>query len=231
MFHCARAKDVWKALGLYEEVHKAIMQDRSGSITLEIIYKLQLISGDISSVELALVVAWFLWWQRRQWVKGEEVQSPEKSTICIKVLATNLISASKLKIPKRKWDHMWKKPVKGLTKISVDASFSAETLSRATRVVARDDHMNFIVAASWFVPHVSGIDLAEILAIRNGLYLAATVVCNKLVKESDSSCVIDAVKGEDGYSGPDVLVIMDASNLLVMGIMLISCIPFVWPMR
>jgi len=164
-------------------------------------------------VELALVVVWFLWWQQKQWMKGEAVQLLERSTISIKVLATNFIRASKLKIRKRKWDHIWKKPVKGFRKINVDFSFSTETLSEATRLVARDDHGNFIAATSWFVPHVSAVDSVGILAMRNGLYLAATIGCDKLIIESDNSFAIDVVKGEDGYSRHNVPVIVEWKQL------------------
>uniref|UniRef100_M8BIU0 RNase H type-1 domain-containing protein n=1 Tax=Aegilops tauschii TaxID=37682 RepID=M8BIU0_AEGTA len=151
--------------------------------------------------------------EQKQWMKGEAVQLLERSTISIKVLATNFIRASKLKIRKRKWDHIWKKPVKGFRKINVDFSFSTETLSEATRLVARDDHGNFIAAMSWFVPHVSTVDSVGILAMRNGLYLAATIGCDKLIIESDNSFAIDVVKGEDGYSRPNVPVIVEWKQL------------------
>lgn len=35
LFSCQRAKEVWKALGLKEEVHKVVLLDRSGSVTME----------------------------------------------------------------------------------------------------------------------------------------------------------------------------------------------------
>ena len=55
--------------------------------------------------------------------------------------------------------------VRGAVKINVDASFCAENLYGATSVVARDDRGDFIAAANWFIPHVSNVDAAEIIAV------------------------------------------------------------------
>lgn len=64
LFMCIRVREVWKELGLSYEIQKAVPQDRSGSVTLEILAKLQAITGGLPSAELAIVAAWFLWWQR-----------------------------------------------------------------------------------------------------------------------------------------------------------------------
>ena len=66
----------------------------------------------------------------------------------------------------------------------VDASFSAENLAAGTVAVARDEHGDFIAAASWFIPHVVSVDAAEMIAIRNGFYLAAKIGCNILYTSS-----------------------------------------------
>ena len=89
-------------------------------------------------------------------------------------------------------DHMWKKPDRGAVKINVDASFCAENLSGATGAVARDDRGDFIAAANWFIPHVSNVVAAEIIAVRNGMILAERIRCNSLIIESDSTIVVEA---------------------------------------
>lgn len=45
-------------LGLQEMVHQAVMQDRSGSITMEILSKSERISGEVPIPELKMVPAW-----------------------------------------------------------------------------------------------------------------------------------------------------------------------------
>ena len=96
-----------------------------------------------------------------------------------------------------KRDHMWHKPMRGVVKINVDASFSAENLAASTGAVARDEHGDFIAAASWFIPHVVSVDAAEMIAIRNGFYLAGKIGCNILHIESDSSNAVSAVNSEN----------------------------------
>ena len=210
LFKCARVKDVWKDLGLYDDVRKAVMQDRSGSVTLEILAKMQSVTGDLPSAELTLLAAWFLWWQRRQLVRGESVQNAERSVVSIKVLLTNFMRAANSKSPKCKLDQMWKKPSKGFVKINVDASFVAETLSGTSGAVARDENGNFIAAASWLMPHVPNVDSAKMTVIRNGFYLAASIGCSKLIFKSDSSFVVDAMKGENDYAGPSIPMMMES---------------------
>ena len=80
--------------------------------------------------------------------------------------------------------------------------------------MARDENDNFIAAASWLMPHVPNIDSAEMTAIRTGFYLAGSIGCSTLIIESDSSFAVDAMKGENDYAGPSVLVMMEIKELM-----------------
>lgn len=130
-------------------IRKAITEDRSGSITVEILIKLNMTINGLPIAELASVAAWFLWWQRRQLVMM--IQSPKKTTLSIRVLATNYIRSPTAKMPTRLTYHMWRKPPHSTVKVNADASFQADTLSGASGAVVRDDKGDFIAAASWFM--------------------------------------------------------------------------------
>ena len=39
----------------------------------------------------------------------------------------------------------------------------------ASGAVAKDENGDFIVAPSWFIPHVGSVGSAEILVVRNGI--------------------------------------------------------------
>jgi ribonuclease HI len=80
-----------------------------------------------------------------------------------------------------------------MIKINVNTSFCGENMSGAIGAIARDDHGDFIAATSWFIPHVVSVDMAEIMAIRNGFYLAAKIGCRSLIIESDSSNGVEAL--------------------------------------
>ena len=116
-------------LGLKEAVHRAVVDDRSGSITMEILMKLPDGSAEIPNAELVAGAAWYIWWQRPQRVKGIEGQTLERTALSIRVLATNYIRSISPKMPSRKDGFMWKKPSHGVVKINVDASFHGDTLS------------------------------------------------------------------------------------------------------
>lgn len=45
--------------------------------------------------ELILTGCWYIWWQRRQLVHGEEVQSPPRSALSIAAITTNYFVAAK----------------------------------------------------------------------------------------------------------------------------------------
>ena len=81
------------------------------------------------------------------------VQTAEKTALAIRVLAANFIKSMTPKLPDRKRDHMWVKPSHSCVKVNVDATFHADTLSGACGAVVRDDHGDFVAAASWFLPH------------------------------------------------------------------------------
>ena len=50
--------------------------------------------AEVPTAELDVVAAWYIWWQRRQIVKGVKVQTPEKTALAIKVLATNYLRST-----------------------------------------------------------------------------------------------------------------------------------------
>ena len=100
-------EEVWTELGLYDVILEAVEQDRSGSITVEIICKIKSVTEGLSIAELILVAAWYLWWQRRQHV--ETIQTADRAALSIRVLATNFLHAYTNKQPERCGDHMWRR--------------------------------------------------------------------------------------------------------------------------
>lgn len=212
LFTCRRAMDIWSHLGVREEIERAVAEDRSGAITMDVLFRHKSMVGELPLAELIAVGSWYIWWQRRQFVKGESIRTPDRTAISIKVLATNFVCAATPNQPVRKRDHMWKKPTSGRVKINVDAAFYAENMAGATGAVARDDRGEFIAAASWFIPHVTSADSAEANAIRNGLVLPMNIGCSSLIVESDSYNAVEIINQED-YQGQDVAIYMECKQL------------------
>lgn len=97
--------------------------------------------------------------------------------------------------------------------VNVDATFQAETLSGVTGAVARGEHGNFIAATTWFLPHVTSVNSAEMAAIRNGMFLASTIGRNGLLIESECSFTVEAVHRPHSYVGLDVARVMECKQL------------------
>jgi hypothetical protein len=82
LFTCMRAKQVWRALGLWSYIKDLCRVDRSGSVILEEILtspsKQSPVVGLLGLKETILVAGWYIWWQRREAVKGESVANVKK---------------------------------------------------------------------------------------------------------------------------------------------------------
>ena len=109
MFTCDRVRAVWKSIGVWEKINSLLETDRSGSIVLEeVIRRGEQIHGlGIGFAELMLTGGWFLWWERRQFVHGENIQSPSRSGLSIISLAKNYKLATKQESRLRQG---WRKP-------------------------------------------------------------------------------------------------------------------------
>ena len=64
--------DIWKELGLKEEVQKAIAEDRSGSFTMAALVERHYTKNTLFVAELTMVGSWYIWWQGRQIVKRRD---------------------------------------------------------------------------------------------------------------------------------------------------------------
>ena len=62
---------------------KAVAEDRSRSVTMEILERNQENCGDLPMAELIVVAAWSIGWQRRQFVRGDTIQSPDRTSVSI----------------------------------------------------------------------------------------------------------------------------------------------------
>ncbi|XP_073358313.1 uncharacterized protein [Aegilops tauschii subsp. strangulata] len=85
-------------------------------------------------------------------------------------------------------------------------------IAAGTGAVARDEHGEFIVASAWFIPHAVLVDAVEMIAIRNGFYLAAKIGCNSLHIESNSSNAVEALNLE-AFLGQDSATLLECKEM------------------
>jgi hypothetical protein len=90
LFACSHARQVWSALE--QEIESLLAVDRSGSIVIQEAIRRggrAMHWNNIGLAELILTGCWYIWWQQRQSVHGEDIQSPPRSTLSIAAITTN----------------------------------------------------------------------------------------------------------------------------------------------
>ncbi|PNT70332.1 hypothetical protein BRADI_2g10133v3 [Brachypodium distachyon] len=166
LFTCQRAQQVWEA----------------GAIALEhIICNTDVWDplGGIGMPELVLTGAWYIWWERRQLVHDEAIQSPHRSAMANGALTANYWRASKKKAKVKNIG--WTKPTEEFLKINVDAAFDIDEGRGSIGAVIRDSHGKFLVAACHEVPFASDAMMAEAYALRKVSFWLSILVAQSLL--------------------------------------------------
>uniref|UniRef100_A0A0E0PYG8 Reverse transcriptase zinc-binding domain-containing protein n=1 Tax=Oryza rufipogon TaxID=4529 RepID=A0A0E0PYG8_ORYRU len=135
VFTCKRAKLIWKQLSIWSRIQPILGFDRSGSVLVEeAIRKGGKVShlNAIGIAELILTGAWYILWERRQLVHGEQIQNPARSAMSIATLTANYMLSNKK--DKTKIQNGWKKPPEEMLMINVDAAFDIDSGSGGTGV-------------------------------------------------------------------------------------------------
>jgi hypothetical protein len=81
-------------------------------------HKQSLVLGQLGLKETLVVAAWYIWWQRREFVKGESTTPASSSAFSMQALTLNYSSVPE-KATLRKI--IWSSPPGGSYKMSVDA--------------------------------------------------------------------------------------------------------------
>jgi hypothetical protein len=77
LFTCPTFQVIWQELGIYDIIQEATFIDPAGSAVLEYLLRDTDRSfpgvNDIGLKEVMVVSCWYIWWMRRQRVRGEQV--------------------------------------------------------------------------------------------------------------------------------------------------------------
>jgi hypothetical protein len=186
MFSCKRAKEVWSELGLMEEIEQAMKVDRSGSVILEHILrspKKEITHFDkVHSHEIIVVASWYIWWQRREFVKGETVSPPKNTVFAINAITANYEAAASAQVAK---EIVWKKPPKGMLKLNIDASYMVNG-SGSAGAVLRNEKGEVLGGMACPLENLLCATTAEAYAMLKGLEFLDKFGCSSCIIESDS---------------------------------------------
>jgi ribonuclease HI len=190
-------------------IKQAMLVDRSGSVVLEHI----LCSSNnnvpmleqLKTHELVVVGCWYIWWQRRQIVKGENVSAPASSAFAITALAANYGAATKK--PEDK-EIRWSKPPRGQRKLNIDAAYYHDG-SGAAGMVLRNDKGEAIAGKACLLNNMMSAENAEATALLKGLEFLEQIGCSSAYIESDSLELIKACNGDIEIWSPYTAVLAD----------------------
>ena len=168
LFTCARARKVWKSLGLIEVVDTALKSDQSGSVVMEEILRLPQrkspVLGHLGLQETVAVAAWYIWWERREAVKGESTKQAASSAFSIQAITVNHAPKQNILILEK----TWKKPQPGSYKLNIDACFFDDGAG-AVAAILRNCRGEAIAGASETFDHAYNAQAAETLALWRGV--------------------------------------------------------------
>jgi len=111
--------------------------DRSGSVLIQEIIRR---GGEDTELkigwadQLILTGCWYIWWQRRQLVHGEDIQNPSRSAMSIVAITANYFTAAK-KVTVI--NQGWRKPSKGYLMINIDGVLTKQKV-REARVLSSE---------------------------------------------------------------------------------------------
>jgi ribonuclease HI len=215
LFLCESARELWSALGLSDIILDSSQVDRAGSAILEHLLGRAEASipgiSDIGLKETIVVACWYIWWIRRRRTNNETVPPIHKCKISILSITANAAKAQKH--ASASLVSKWSCPDPRQLKLNVDASFFLDDRARATGAVIRDFQGNFIAANCRFLPHVASAEMAEAMAMKEGLALAASLGCSVNHAESDSSDTIEACIGTDTWWSQSEAIYADCTDL------------------
>ena len=171
LFTCQRAQAIWRCLGVWDRIQEVVVEDHSGSVILEEILRRNVMLSELNNVgfaELILTGGWYLWWERRQVVCGEAVQSFARSAMSIVVLSQNYVNATKKEAREKEG---LKRPIEDFVKLNIDGSFNEETGTGATGVIIRDHTSGVVAMGQRYLSHVGDAPMSEAYACWMGFVL------------------------------------------------------------
>jgi hypothetical protein len=94
---------------------------------------------------------------------------------------------------------IWIRPLPRQVKVNVDATFFEDSRSGAVSAVLRDFQGQFIAASCKYIPHLTSVEMAKAMAMKEDLILANSKGCDLFNAEGDSLETIQACTGSDAW--------------------------------
>jgi ribonuclease HI len=167
--------------------------------------------SNIGLKETISVACWYLWWLRRRITNNEFTPSLYNCKMSIFSMVANAAKATV--VGGMSQVVRWSRPQVRYIKLNVDASFHVDRKAGATTAVLRDHQGRFVAAAGKFIPHVTSIAMAEVMAMKDGLNFANQIGCSRIEVESDSLETIEGCTGGDTWWSESFAIFADCLDV------------------
>ncbi|KAL6534729.1 hypothetical protein OROGR_013404 [Orobanche gracilis] len=178
-----------------------------------------IILPDTSWLFVFTSILWWIWKTCNVFIFRNIIANPRVIAFRVKLLASDLASDLARAFPclrsrlHNTADVCWKKPQSGWCKLNTDASLYQNTTSAAMGGLVRDGEGRWMYGFSMKLGTVS-INLAELMALREGLKLSSERQHQKIEVEVDSEVVFKWVQLEDTADHPYAALLKDCRDLL-----------------
>ncbi|KAK1389434.1 hypothetical protein POM88_017612 [Heracleum sosnowskyi] len=146
-------------------------------------------------------MCWVLWFRRNKQLHGlsypidDDLINLGLSYICVPAtshFATNLDTSNKTK-------ESWHPPPPGVILINCDAAILEGKNGCGLGVAARDFRGRVVRAQATFMNCILSMEAAEVMALRNGMYLAKDLGCSKYYLSSDCANAVGCLKKRNTF--------------------------------
>jgi ribonuclease HI len=173
---------------------------------------------------LSCILLWD-WWTARNKVNGGEAAKPE-SVICstiqkhafefnvplMPIVSESGDTGSRLNTE----DVKWIRPGQDQVKVNVDASYWEPSKTGSWGFVVRDDKGEFVAAAAGKLRHLRSALQAETEALVAAVEGAAALSLNRVIFESDSKILVDALNSSSHELSEIGILLREARSLCVV---------------
>lgn len=163
----------------------------------------------VSEQRRSAVGAWYIWWQRREAVKGETIAPPNRTSFSIQALTLNYKGAAEDATPH---EIPWSKPPPGTYKVNVDACFFVNGTG-ASGAVVRDYKGEAVAGCGEVLSNLLDAVTSEAIALKKGLELIEHLGCLPVILESDSMQLVVAFNNRIEIWSPYTAVLMECFQI------------------
>lgn len=201
LFTCNRAKEIWKLT--YNDV---FLGKDLGDCLAD---RWFLINSKSSKEALGLVAVtcWAIWNDRNKYIHGESIPPVQlKSKWILDYLESYRkanernpraqIGSQPSMYLSSNTDECWKPPIRGVWKLNTDAACISSPPKTGMGMICRDSKGEIMVAAGRCVDIDMKAHLGELWAIFEGLKIAKSMGCSRIVVESDSKLAVQFLNKE-----------------------------------